>query len=157
MIAFFKMSLPLLWRPQEKIKFWFIQEPWMYFLVKSQNSRISYIINIMTFSKFDQEIYFYLLVASLHLIRSKLKIFIHWFTSCWFPCHDDGGRYHKETSPLVCGVNQWTGFYMITTSVMKGLNDINLHNLLQKYLDFKSCFSEENMTKNWIFESNYFF
>ena len=33
----------------------------------------------------------------------------------------DGGRYHIETNPLICGANQWTGFYMITTSVMKGL------------------------------------
>ena len=32
----------------------------------------------------------------------------------------DGGRYHIETSPL-SGANQWTGFYMITTSVMKEL------------------------------------
>ena len=31
-------------------------------------------------------------------------------------------RYHIETSPLICGANQWTGFYMITASVMKGLN-----------------------------------
>ena len=26
-----------------------------------------------------------------------------------------------ETSPLICGANQRTGFYMITASVMKGL------------------------------------
>ena len=26
-----------------------------------------------------------------------------------------------ETSPLICAVNQWTGFYMITASVMKEL------------------------------------
>ena len=31
----------------------------------------------------------------------------------------DGGRYHVETSPLICRANQWTGFYMITASVMK--------------------------------------
>ena len=24
------------------------------------------------------------------------------------------GRYHIETSPLICGANQWAGFYMIT-------------------------------------------
>ena len=40
------------------------------------------------------------------------------------PFHD-GDRYHIETSPLICGANQWTGFYMITISVMKGL--ITLH------------------------------
>ena len=26
----------------------------------------------------------------------------------------DGGRYHIETSPLICRANQWTGVYMIT-------------------------------------------
>ena len=36
------------------------------------------------------------------------------------PFHD-GGRYHIENSPLICGANQWTGFYMITASVIKGL------------------------------------
>ena len=34
----------------------------------------------------------------------------------------DGGRYHIETSPLICSANQWTGFCMITASVMKGLS-----------------------------------
>ena len=33
----------------------------------------------------------------------------------------DGGLYHIETSPLICFANQWTGFYMIEASVMKGL------------------------------------
>ena len=33
----------------------------------------------------------------------------------------DGGRYYIETSPLICIANQWTGFYMITASVMKEL------------------------------------
>ena len=27
-----------------------------------------------------------------------------------------------ETSPLICGANQWTGFYIITASVMKELS-----------------------------------
>ena len=34
----------------------------------------------------------------------------------------DGGRYHIETSTLICKSNQWTGFYMITATVMKELN-----------------------------------
>ena len=38
----------------------------------------------------------------------------------------DGGRYHIETSPLICGANQWTGFYMITASIMKELT-IEIH------------------------------
>ena len=33
-------------------------------------------------------------------------------------CH----RYHIETSALICSANQWTGSYMITSSVMKGSN-----------------------------------
>ena len=32
----------------------------------------------------------------------------------------DGGRYHTENS-----ANQWTGFYMITASVMKELKSMN--------------------------------
>ena len=28
----------------------------------------------------------------------------------------------KETSQLTCSTNQWTGFYVITASVMKGLS-----------------------------------
>ena len=32
---------------------------------------------------------------------------------------NDGGRYHIETSPLICSAN---GFYMISASVIKGLN-----------------------------------
>ena len=31
----------------------------------------------------------------------------------------DGGRYHTQTSPLISSASQWTGFYMITASVMK--------------------------------------
>ena len=35
---------------------------------------------------------------------------------------DDRLRYHKETSSLICRAKQWTGFYMITASIMKELN-----------------------------------
>ena len=34
------------------------------------------------------------------------------------------GRYHIETSPLIYSANQWTGFYMITASVMKELKKV---------------------------------
>ena len=33
--------------------------------------------------------------------------------------------YHIETSPLICSENQWTGFYMITAPVMKGLSRVS--------------------------------
>ena len=29
------------------------------------------------------------------------------------------GRYHIETSPLICTANQWADVYMITASVMR--------------------------------------
>ena len=37
---------------------------------------------------------------------------------------NDGGLYHIEISPLICRANQWTGFYMITASVMKELRKV---------------------------------
>ena len=33
----------------------------------------------------------------------------------------DEGPYHIETGPLICNPNQWTGFYMVGTSVVKEL------------------------------------
>ena len=42
------------------------------------------------------------------------------------PFHD-GGRHDIETSPLICKTNQWTGFYMILASDMKGLNKNENH------------------------------
>ena len=33
----------------------------------------------------------------------------------------DGGPYHIEASSLICGANQWTGFYMMGISAMKEL------------------------------------
>ena len=35
----------------------------------------------------------------------------------------DGGPYHIETSPLICIANEWTGFYMIGTTIMKELTN----------------------------------
>ena len=49
------------------------------------------------------------LISNSHNIL-KFNSFIH-----------DGGPYRIETSPLVGISNQWTGFYMIETSVMKEL------------------------------------
>ena len=78
-----------IWKTQGKIIFRFIQEPWICLLVKSRNSQIFYIINIMDFSKIAQEIYFYLLVAILYFIQSKLKVFIHSFISSRLPCPNE--------------------------------------------------------------------
>ena len=48
----------------------------------------------------------------------------------------DGDRYHIETGPLICGANQWTGFYMIKASIMKGLNGLRLTEKLMPWDDF---------------------
>ena len=55
------------------------------------------------------------------------NVFIHFWNyaaSIVFTCTSaiKRGRYHIETSSFICGANQWTGFYMITASVMKGLS-----------------------------------
>ena len=38
-------------------------------------------------------------------------------------CHDRG-HYHIETSPSICRANKWTGFYLITASLMKELTQV---------------------------------
>ena len=50
--------------------------------------------------------------------KQRIEIFL---VSRPLICFHNRGRYHIETSPLICSANQWTGFYMISTSVMKGL------------------------------------
>ena len=53
-------------------------------------------------------------------IDSKVEHFAVW-NNLFFQLFHDGGCYHIETSPLICKANQWTGFYMIGSSVMKEL------------------------------------
>ena len=62
-------------------------------------------LNIHTFSRKGQ---------SLKVLKITLLAFFH-----------DGGPYHTETSPLIRRANQWTGFYMIGTSVMKELKVVS--------------------------------
>ena len=44
----------------------------------------------------------------------------------------DGGPYHIETSPLNCKAKQWTGFFMIGTSIIKELKHVNVKMRLYK-------------------------
>ena len=46
----------------------------------------------------------------------------------------DGGSSNIGTSPLICRANQWTGFYMIQTYVMKELNLQNKGSNLIKWM-----------------------
>ena len=43
------------------------------------------------------------------------------YLQCPYQLFHDGGPYHVKTSPLICRENQWTGFCMMETSVMKEL------------------------------------
>ena len=54
-----------------------------------------------------------------------------------FQLFRDEGIYHKETSPLICRANQWTGLYIIGTSSMKELSKDTGHFLTF----FFRCFS----------------
>ena len=53
-----------------------------------------------------------------------------------------------ETGPLICSANQWTGFYMITASVMKELKVINIFGVnLNTNLNF--WILELSVTSSW--------
>ena len=70
---------------------------------------------------------------STYFLSGSSKIFVFaYITSIAFKLFHDGDRYHIETTPLICSANPWTGFYMITASVMKELNF--------KSLSFSFCF-----------------
>ena len=45
-----------------------------------------------------------------------------------------------ETTPLICGANQWSGFYMIAASIMKGLTQICWSHLQEWYYDIYLIF-----------------
>ena len=52
-----------------------------------------------------------------------------------------------ETSPLVCRANEWTGFYMILTSIMK---ELKVHSCIFENLLIRFC-SYKNITLNSLF------
>ena len=61
----------------------------------------------------------------------KVCLTVSWHMWIWFQYSTlvfklihDRGPYHIETSPLTCKANQWTGFYMTGTSVMKELIEV---------------------------------
>ena len=71
------------------------------------------------------EVIFLILKKRFNILQYVLGTFSWWLGvySIYWLFHD-GDRYHIETSPLICSANQWTGFYMITASVMKELINI---------------------------------
>ena len=55
------------------------------------------------------------------------------FFAIWTQLFHDGGHYHIEASTLICRANRWTGFYMISASVMKELKRWWLLKLILPY------------------------
>ena len=53
-----------------------------------------------------------------------------------------GSTYYIETSPFICRANQWTGFFMIDTSVVKELNQ----NVVKSKQDGNDKFSKSTFT-----------
>ena len=75
-----------------------------------------------SFYAFGKHHIFKLVCSSMNLLKIIVKI-------CHSPSNINqlfhvGGRYHIETSPLICSAIQWTSFYMITASVIKELKVI---------------------------------
>ena len=65
-----------------------------------------------------------------------LRSFLWMFHEAWSHSHISLKRLTLpwETSPLIFSANQWTGFYMITASVMKELKTINIVNNIRAYI-----------------------
>ena len=71
----------------------------------------------------------------------------------WHQLFHGGGRYHIETE--LCWANQWTGFYMITASVMKELKQFKFSVLYchRCWQNFYVSFSEQLNVKNCKLET----
>ena len=69
---------------------------------------------------------------------AKWDIYNAALTVTYLSLFHDGGLYHIETSPLTCSENQWTGFYIIGSSVMKEFEQITLKILVE--VGNASCF-----------------
>ena len=57
----------------------------------------------------------------------------------------EGGPFHIETSLLICSANQWTGFYMIDTCIMKELT--TEHKKTRTFPYLPATFFNENYKK----------
>ena len=124
-VNYWKLTLDMVLKLSNRSPWSGITEKEIDFLIVRTPQKIKFLIRDF-FSKCEQ-------IHSLLGIRSHLLniSLMENFNFCAVRCYrqqvctyltfHDGGRYHIETSPLICGVNPWTGFYMISASVMKGL------------------------------------
>ena len=100
----------------------------------------------------QQHLYFVFFVHFVHFILYTLYFSFRVTSSCFslvyfntntlvlikviLQLFHDIGRYHIETSPLICRANQWTGFYMIMFSFMK--------ELIKRLCNFHTFFSNSD-------------
>ena len=87
-------------------------------------------------------------ISHFRLVFLYLTLNIFNFVLLGHKLFHDGDPYHKETSSLIFRANQWTGFYMIATSVIKELNvltvlqsnsfwiNLNYFNAPNQYISF---------------------
>ena len=85
--------------------------------------------DLAIFTKLKKQVFRVLNCTSGIKSRKTSRIIVSHDFNCTQLFHD-GGRYHIETSPLICYANQWTGFSMITASVMKELMKREIYNFL---------------------------
>ena len=72
-----------------------------------------FVVSIITFK---------MLISLDSFNKTKLICIHHHLNFFCYELFHNGGPYHIETSTLICRANQWTGFHIIETSVMKELN-----------------------------------
>ena len=73
--------------------------------------------NLFEISQFDQ------IYGSIYRSKWKLKTFFNIFQRAMICLTlSSWSSYHIETSPLICSANQWTGFYIAGTLIMRELN-----------------------------------
>ena len=76
-----------------------------------------------------------ILLLLLHTIFQGIRSYYFLQTICLLILIPDGDSHHMEVSPLICRAKQWTGFYMIGTSVMKELKFSKIINIFLLYCD----------------------
>ena len=96
--------------PDASIRFCSEFVPWSTTLLRIRPTAESSMEDRLKFIKFSE-----------HLQTTQDKYFFFSRKVLQFNTFHDGGRYHIETSPLICRTNQWTGFYMISASLVKEL------------------------------------
>ena len=91
----------------------------------------------------------FFIISKTNLLIDQIKFRLHHCLKfVWSP-------YHIQNSPLICSANQWTGFYLIGTSVMEELISSNKKSIW--FLEFYFVFRTHSMQRFTIFSSKSWF